>query len=104
MAFARRRRRDRQFLSCIERVGEIEQRAMQYECDELMDIDDLVGLQQELTEIRRGMVKQFQDGAIDGADTLSGFLMHVNDANENLTRMILHERVPRIASEMCSPG
>ena len=68
---------------------------MQYEHDESMDLDDLVGLQQELTDIRTGMIKQFQDGAIDGADTLSGFLMHVNDANENLTRMILHERAPR---------
>ncbi len=95
VAFTRRRRRDRQFLSCIERVGEIEHQAMQYECDDGMDFDDLVRLQQELNQIKADMIQQFQSGDIEGADTLSGFLMHVNDANENLTRMILHDREAR---------
>lgn len=93
--FCRRRRRDRQFLSCIERVSEIEHRAMRYESDEEMTVDDLIRLQSELNAIKNDMIEQFQSGDIDGADTLSGFLMHVNDANENLTRMILHDRTPR---------
>jgi hypothetical protein len=95
MLFLRRRRRDRQFLHCIERVGEIEHRALQYERDDAMTVEDLVQLQHELNQIKTEMIRQFQNGDIDGADTLSGFLMHVNDANENLTRMILHERSPR---------
>ncbi len=97
MSFVRRRRRDRQFLQCVSRVGEIEHRAMEFETNDDMSIDDLVQLQQELNDIKSEMIQQFQKGDIDGADTLSGFLMHVNDANENLTRMILHERQPRPA-------
>ena len=95
IAFTRRRRRDRQFLACVERVGQIEQRSMEFETDESMTVDHLVDLQHELTEIKNDMIHEFQRGHIDGADTLSGFLMHINDANENLTRMILHERKPR---------
>lgn len=92
MLFARRRRRDRQFLVCIERVGEIEQRSLEYERDPAMTIDSLVDLQGELNQIKSDMVQQFQRGDIDGADTLSGFLMHVNDANENLTRLCIAAR------------
>jgi len=94
--FIRRRRRDRQFLQCIERVGQIEQRAMAFESDPSMSVDDLVELQGELNRIKVDIIAQFQQGDIDGADTLSGFLMHVNDANENLTRTILHERSPKL--------
>ena len=97
MSFVRRRRRDRQFLQCVSRVGEIEHRAMEFETNDAMTVDDLVRLQAELNQIKSDMIRQFQSGDIDGADTLSGFLMHVNDANENLTRMILHERQPRPA-------
>ena len=93
--FVRRRRRDRQFLACIERVGQIEQRTLEFENDDSMTVDSLLRLQSELQKIKSDMVRQFQRGDIDGADTLSSFLMHVNDANENLTRMILHERSPR---------
>ena len=95
LLFTRRRRRDRQFLACIERVGQIEQRTLEYESDKAMGVDTLIGLQGELSEIKSDMVRQFQSGDIDGADTLSSFLMHVNDANENLTRLILHERSPK---------
>jgi len=97
MLYFRRRRRDRQFLSCVDRVGEIQRRAAGYEQDETMKLADLIRLQDELGEIREELIQQFQDGYIDGADTLSGFLMHINDANENLTRMILHERKPRVS-------
>ena len=88
----KRRRRDRQFLACIERVGEIEQASMRYERDDHMQLSDLLQLHEELNQMKRDMVKQFQSGDIEGAETLSGFLMHVNDAHENVTRLILHER------------
>ena len=99
LLFLRRRRRDQQFLSCIERVGDIEQQAIQYERNDQMDVNHLVALQEELNEIKKDMISRFQNGDIDGADTLSGFLMHVNDANENLTRMILHDRQPRAQAD-----
>ena len=95
VVYVRRRRRDRQFLACIERVAEIETRALQFDRDDSMTVHDLARLQDELKQIKLEMVEQFQRGDIEGAETLSGFLMHVNDANENLTRMILHERAPR---------
>jgi len=95
MLFVRRRRRDRQFLSCVERVGEIENRALQYERKDSMTVYDLVRLQDELNAIKKDMISQFQSGDIEGADTLSGFLMHINDATENLARLILHERQPK---------
>ena len=95
LLFTRRRRRDRQFLQCIERVSEIEQRTMEFERNSEMKVAQLIELQAELNGIKSDMIAQFQRGDIDGADTLSGFLIHVNDANENLTRMILHEREPR---------
>lgn len=99
MLFFRRRRRDRQFLHCIERVGQIEQRALEFESDPEMGVDDLLELQSELNQIKVDMITQFQRGHIDGADTLSSFLMHVNDANENLVRTILHERSPKPSAQ-----
>ena len=95
MVFVRRRRRDQQFLDCILRVGEIEQRAMSYETNDEMTYDDLIQLQQELNEIKTEIIEQFRAGNIDGTDTLYSFVSYVNDANEQLTRMILHERDPR---------
>ena len=95
VSYTRRRHRDRQFLMYIGRVGEIENRAMKYELSEEMTVEDLVQLQSELNVIKSEMIKQFQNGDIDGADTLSTFLMQVNDVNENLNRTILHERRPR---------
>lgn len=92
LLFSRRRRRDQQFLQCIERVGEIEQKTYQHKRDEGAGIGVLIDLQGELNQIKVDMIQQFQSGDIEGADTLSGFLMHVNNANENLTRLILHER------------
>ena len=71
---------------------------MEFETNDAMTVDDLVHLQAELNDIKTDMIQQFQSGDIDGADTLSGFLMHVNNANEHLTRMILHERDPRKTS------
>ncbi|MHC4875654.1 MAG: TAXI family TRAP transporter solute-binding subunit [Planctomycetota bacterium] len=91
----RRKRRDRQFLSCIERVVRIEEQALRFETDPSLTVDDLVRIQSELSAIKNEMIAQFQKGDIDGADALSAFLNHVNDASELLTRIILHERSPK---------
>jgi len=90
--YARRKRRDQQFLDCIERVVAIEEQALQYEFNDDLTIDDLVRIQKEVFAVKAELVAQFQSGDIDGADALSAFLNHANDAGEMLTRMILHER------------
>lgn len=96
----RRKRRDREFLACIQRILEIENRAMQYELDASMTLQDLLRLQDELGILKQEMIRRFQDGGIEGADVVSAFLNHVNDTSELLTRLILHERPARTRTSL----
>ena len=92
IAVSRRKRKDRQFLRCIGRVVAIEEQALQYEYNDSMTVDDLVRIQREVSEIKEEMIAEFERGDIDGAEALSSFMNHANDASETLTRLILHER------------
>ena len=48
-----------------------------------------------IPESRAKLVRQYQEGALEGADMLSAFLKHANDASELISRIVLHERAPR---------
>ena len=92
VALVRRRRRDRQFLDCIEKVVTIDDLVVRYETGGSVGVEDLVRAQRELAQIKAQMIAQFRSGQIEGADALSAVLKHAGDAGENLTRLILHER------------
>lgn len=94
-----RRNRDRDFLARIKRVVEIENHAADYESDKSMSVDDLIQLQNELRSMRSEMVEDFQAGRIESLQLFSQSLKHISDANEQVTRVILHERAPRDAVE-----
>ncbi len=96
--FLRRRRRDRQFLRYIVRVGEIERQCLEYERGATQGIGRLIALQDELEQLKAEIIQQFQVGEIEGTETLSGFLIHLNDASENLMRLVLHARSTCTAS------
>lgn len=88
-------RRDREFVGCVERVVEIENRALQYEQDGEMTVGDLEQMQNELGEIKTELIQRYQQGYLEGADMLSAFLKHANDASELISRIVLHETKPR---------
>ena len=99
LSYLRKKRKDRQFLECMGRIVSIENEALEYEYKDDMSIEDLVRIQKEIAGIKLGLIEQFQNGDIDGAESLSAFINHANDASEMLTRMILHERSTESATE-----
>ena len=91
----RERRRDREFVACVQRVVEIENHVLNFGEDENITIDDLNQMQHDLSQIKTELIRQYQLGYLEGADMLSAFLKHANDASELISRIVLHERVPR---------
>ncbi len=87
-----RRRRDLSFESYIRSVTSVEQRAMVLERAPTLDLGALLNLQDELSRLKREALERFADGTLEGEELMSGFLTHVSDTRDYLTRMILHER------------
>lgn len=91
----RERRRDREFVGCVQRVVEIENTALRFEQDDAMSVSDLESLQNELGEIKTDLIRRYREGYLEGADMLSAFLKHANDASELISRIVLHETAPK---------
>ena len=87
-----RRRRDLGFESYMLKVNTIERRALQTELEAHLDLKELLHLQVELSRLKIDALQRFADGEFEGEELFSGFVNHVNDARDHLTRLILHER------------
>jgi hypothetical protein len=85
-------RRERSFESYIYKVTDIESRAMEIELATRIDLQALITLQRDLERLKTDALRKFAEGEMEGAELLSSFLAHVNDARNYLTRLILHQR------------
>ena len=57
-----------------------------------LDLAALLRLQEALSQLKGEALEKFADGALEGEELMSGFLTHVSDTRDYLTRLILHER------------
>jgi TRAP transporter TAXI family solute receptor len=87
-----RRQRDQGFQAYILRVTDIERRGMALERAASLDLVELLGLQKELSVLKGEALDKFAEGVLEGEELMSGFLSHVSDTRDYLTRLILHER------------
>lgn len=87
----RMRRKDAEFVTCIDRVVKIENEALSYEDDADAPIEKLQEMQEELSEIKTTLIDRYRDGYLEGTEMLSAFLKHANDASELISRIILHK-------------
>ena len=87
-----RRRRESSFASYMERVIQIENESMQNELAAQLDLATLIRLQRELAVLKSEAVSRFAAGKLEGEGVIHGFLALVNDARNQLTRLILHQR------------
>ena len=87
-----RRQRDRGFEHYILRVMEIDRQTLEQESAARIDLGGLLKLQQDLMRMKQEALEKFAQGELGGEELISGFLEHVSDAREQLTRLILHER------------
>ncbi len=87
-----RRRREASFASYMERVIQIESESMQNELAAQLDLGTLIRLQRELANLKSEAVSKFAAGELEGEGLIHGFLALVNDARNQLTRLILHQR------------
>jgi TRAP-type uncharacterized transport system substrate-binding protein len=90
--FRVRRRQELGFESYMLKVTAVEQEALQLELAAELDLGKLLRMQFELNRLKSEALKRFAEGEIEGEVLISGFMTHVNDAREYLTRLILHER------------
>lgn len=87
-----KRRKAERFENYIARVAKVERKALEIEASPGQDIDRLRGLQNELSTLKADAVEKFAEGAMADQELMMGFLAQVNDARDNLTRLILHQR------------
>ncbi len=87
-----RRRREASFASYMERVLSIEHASMQTELSAELDLAELIKLQRDLAEIKSDAMRKFSAGQLEGEGMIHGFLALANDARNQLTRLILHQR------------
>lgn len=87
-----RRKRELGFESYMVKVAAIEQKALELEMGVMLDLRELLRLQVEVSRIKNEALSRFAAGKLEGEALISGFVTHVNDARNYLTRLILHER------------
>jgi TRAP-type uncharacterized transport system substrate-binding protein len=88
----RLRQRESGFKHYMLQVTQIEQRVLELESAATLDLGTLLHLQQSLSHLKKKVLDQFAEGALEGKELMSGFLAVVNDTRNYLTRLILHER------------
>ncbi len=87
-----RRRRELGFETYMLKVTAIEERALHTEMGARFDLKELLRLEVELGGLKSEALQRFAAGEFEGEQLISGFITHVNDARDHLTRLILHER------------
>ena len=74
------------------KVAAIEQKALDLELGAMLDLKELLRLQVDLSRLKNEALSRFAEGNSRARLLISGFVAHVNDARNYLTRLILHER------------
>jgi TRAP-type uncharacterized transport system substrate-binding protein len=87
--------RDKGFNKYIAQVTRIEERALRAEQDGPLALADLLALQDQLCRLKIQALDEFAREELTGNELLSGFLVQVNDARNNLARLILQQIGPR---------
>jgi len=87
-----RRKREASFANYMKHVIAIESAAMQTELSAKLDLGQLIRLQRELADLKSEAVRKFASGELEGEGLIHSFLALVNDARNQLTRLILHQR------------
>lgn len=83
--------RERSFEAYISKVTALERRAMDLELNAPFEanlLEDLHNLHRELGKLKAEALGHFSRGEIDGAELITSFLAHINDARTHLTGMI----------------
>ncbi len=86
------RKREVNLANYMKRVIAIECEITRNEASSNLDLPSLIRLQRELTEIKTDAVHRFASGELEGEALIQGFLSLINDARQQLTRLILHQR------------
>lgn len=84
--------RDEGFSVYIRKVAEIERVALEIEAATNMELPRLLRLQRQLSRLKSEALEKFVGGDQGDSELITGFLAQVNDARQNLTRLILHQR------------
>lgn len=87
-----RRKREASLAGYIQRVLTIEKESLENEVAAQLDLAELIRLQGELAKIKSQAVSKFATGELEGEALIQGLLSLVNDARNQLTRLILHQR------------
>jgi TRAP-type uncharacterized transport system substrate-binding protein len=87
--------RDKGFNKYIAQVTRIEERVLRAEQDGPPALADLLAMQDQLSRLKIQALDEFAREELTGNELLSGFLVQVNDARNNLARLILQQGGPR---------
>lgn len=87
-----RRRRELGFEMYLLKVAELEEEAMNVELRPMLDLKELARIQVRLNRLKTEALERFAAGELEGEELISGFITHVNNARDYVTRLILHER------------
>lgn len=87
-----RQQRETRLTHYMERVLTIEKDLLDSESAARLELPKLLELQRELADLKSDAIKRFASGELHGETMIQGFLALVNDARNQLTRLILHER------------
>jgi hypothetical protein len=80
--------RDEGFNKYIRELCRIEQQVVQAERDENVNYRQLTALREQLHQLKREALDRFTEGGLAGKELLAGFLLHIHDARDYLTRLI----------------
>ncbi len=86
------RARDERLEAYLVQVAEIERRGQAIELSAAPNLDELIGLQQELGTLKQRALLKFEANELNDSELLSAFLTHANAARDYLTRLILHQK------------
>src|SRR5262249_17943693 len=82
--------RNRGFKEYINQVAGIEERALEGERSTPLETSELFALRERLYRLKTEALDEFARTDLAGKDFLFGFLLHVNDVRDYLTRLIMH--------------
>ncbi len=87
-----KKRLEASFAGYLQRVLRIESTIFENESAAALDLSELIRLQRELGELKSEAVRRFANGELESEGLINGFLAMTNDARQQLTRLILHQR------------
>jgi hypothetical protein len=88
----RQARTDELFGSYMQRVAEVERKAVELELSETLELEPLNALQRDLLQLQSDALERFAAGELGGQATLSDLLAPLNAAREHVNDLLLHLR------------